>query len=176
MDLNRTDIDYEKKIIIYAIIFVVILILTNIFQQELIHFLKTTQNIKSKPNIFQPSWLDLSEKEQELLYPLKKDWTDIMPNNRIVLVLQTKRILKLDQRNIMIFKRRIQYFSKLQPQEKTVAIENYLKDFEISQNIKIKTWEWYLQLSPEEKAILEKQAFKKKSILGAPSLSSKLLS
>ena len=105
----------KKKIIIYAIIFVVILILTNIFQQELIHFLKTTQNIKSKPNIFQPSWLDLSEKEQELLYPLKKDWTDIMPNNRIVLVLQTKRILKLDQRNIMIFKRRIQYFSKLQP-------------------------------------------------------------
>ena len=166
----------KKKIIIYAIIFIVILILTNIFQQEFIHFLKTTQNIKSKPNIFQPSWLDLSEKEQELLYPLKKDWTDIMPNNRIVLVLQTKRILKLDQRNIMIFKRRIQYFSKLQLQEKTVAIENYLKDFEISQNTKIKTWEWYLQLSPEEKAILEKQAFKKKSILGVLSLSSKLLS
>lgn len=157
---------YEHKIIvIYCIIFFVIVIFAKGYHENIWTLVKTIQLHQSHPD-----WIGLTQDQQEVLQPLQEDWVDLTPDKRIIFLVLAKRILKLDQRNITIFKERIQNWSMLSPEERRVSRDNYLSSLEISQNDKIKTWKAYQELSPDERQLLERQAFQKKSLVNSPSL------
>lgn len=112
----------------------------------------------------------MTQDQQEVLQALKEDWVDLSPDKRIIFLVLAKRILKLDKRNITIFQEKIQQWSMLSSQERRVARDNYLSSLEISQNIKIRVWNSYNELSPDEKEFLERKAFKKRTLVNSPSL------
>jgi hypothetical protein len=147
-----------KKILLYCVLFFTILLGTHVFQEDLIHLIRITfQSQKSHP-----VWLDLTQEQQDILLPIKEDWQNLTSSKRIVLFVLTKRILKLDKRNISIFQERVQGWYRLSLQETIKERDLYLDSLEISQNDKIQTWKTYQELTPDEKQLLERQAFQKK--------------
>ena len=160
---------YKKRIFIYGVIFLAILIVINSYQNNLLNFIKKTPLHSAKPD-----WLDLTKDQQIILLNLKEDWGDLTPDSRIIFLVLTDRILKLDKKNIAIFQQRIQNWSKLSPQERRLARANYLSSLEISQNNKITAWNAYQELSPDEKKLLERNSFQRKSLVNSPSMPIKI--
>jgi Protein of unknown function (DUF3106) len=159
-------LSYEYKLMaVYSIIFFSLIFFNKGYYENLWDFVKKVQLHRSHID-----WQDLTQSQQETLQALKQDWNNLTEDKKIIFYVLSKRILQLDKRNITIFKDRIQKWSLLSPEERREVRDSYLASLEISQNVRIKAWNAYQELTPDEKQLLERQAFKKKSLVNSPSL------
>lgn len=120
-----------------------------------------------------PTWAELGEIDRNILSPLEPDWETLSTDMKQKWVGVAKKYEKLPATEQERLRSRMSEWSKLSPNERRVARENYLKNMNVTPEKKAEAWQAYQQLSPEEKKKLADEASRKKpSLVNSPSLKS----
>lgn len=113
----------------------------------------------SAPNISsQPTWQDLTPKQQLSLMPLAAHWSSLDGARKrkwIALAANYSALAPAEQTKLHS---RMTEWASLSPQQRTQARFNFARSKQISPTKKAATWQAYQALSPEEKQKLAKSA------------------
>lgn len=120
------------------------------------------------------SWGQLTANQKRILSPLEADWEQLSPDRKQKWTQVAIRFEKLPAAEQERLQSRMGEWTKLSPNERRIARDNYLQSLNISSEKKAEAWQAYQQLSAEEKKKLADEASQKKpSLVNSPSLKSK---
>lgn len=116
-------------------------------------------------------WSELPENNKTILAPLESDWESLSTDMKQKWVQVAKKYEKLPATEQERLRSRMSEWSKLSPNERRIARENYLTNMKVAPEKKAEAWQAYQQLSTEEKKKLADEASRKKpSLVNSPSL------
>jgi hypothetical protein len=96
-------------------------------------------------------WAELSQKQQELLAPLKNDWSSMSRSQRERWLQVGRKYENAPVERQAVMRERVSTWSELSPQEKAAARENFKALQEKRQGERNSSWNSYQSLDPKQR-------------------------
>jgi hypothetical protein len=124
---------------------------------------------KNGPQLFhKPLWNDLSRAQQLALAPLREEW-DVMEGTRKRKWLEiSRRFASMNRAEQERVHERMRQWTRLTPEQRTLARENFNKTRKLAPGEKAATWESYKQLTPDQKRRLAQTGARKNTPAATP--------
>ncbi len=119
-------------------------------------------------SLVKPLWSELSRPQQVALEPLRGEWDqmDALRKQKWLELANRYSSMKPDEQ--LRVQERMRAWTKLTPEERRVARENYTLSKKLDKSQKSAKWEQYQQLPEEEKRKLAADAAAKKQVTNLP--------